>query len=153
MAMKNTLIFVGFLIFPVIALAGEPWPAWRGLRNDGVSAEKVEFPIKWSATENIAWKTPLPGTGHSSPILWTDRFFEPSCLESTGERLLLCFDAKTGKILWQKTVLTSKLEQKHKLNSFASSTPATDGKCVWVTFLEPPFIRIACYDFDGNRKW
>jgi hypothetical protein len=67
--------------------------------------------------------------------------------------LVLCLDVKSGSILWQKTVLTAKLENKHKLNSYASSIPATDGHSVWVTFLEQPFIRVACYDFDGNRKW
>src|SRR5262249_2615928 len=107
----------------------------------------------WSAGDNIAWKTPLPGTGHSSPIVWGDRVFLTSCVESTGERLLLCLDAGTGSIIWQKAVLAAKLEPKHKLNSYASSTPVTDGKSVWVTFLDQPFIRVACYDYDGNRKY
>src|SRR5579864_18959 len=151
--MKQILVSITLFFAPFLALAGEPWPAWRGPLTDGVSHEKVEFPIHWSPTENVAWKTPLPGVGHSSPIVWNDRVFVTACVEPTGERLLLCIDAKTGKILWQKEVLTAKLEKKHKLNSYASSTPATDGKNVWVTFFDQPFIRVACYDFDGNRKW
>ena len=67
--------------------------------------------------------------------------------------MLLCLDRRDGKLLWQRVVLTSKLERKHKLNSFASSTPVTDGKHVWVTFLQQPDVEVACYDFDGNKVW
>jgi len=137
------------LTWPLLA---DPWPAFRGPRCDGVSSETKPFPLKWSATENVAWATPLPGAGHSSPIVWNDRIFLTSCIEKTGERLLLCLNTD-GKILWQKLVVQSKLERKHKLNSYASSTPATDGQHVWVTFLDQPQIRIACYDFDGNQVW
>jgi outer membrane protein assembly factor BamB len=56
-------------------------------------------------------------------------------------------------LLWQRVVLTSKLERKHRLNSYASSTPVTDGKHVWVTFLQEPDIQVVCYDFDGNEVW
>jgi len=130
----------------------ENWPMFRGPRTDGVSHESNAFPVKWSATENIAWSTPLPGGGHSSPVIWGDRIFVTSCVDKTGERLLICLDAD-GKIVWQKSVLQSKLERKHKLNSYASSTPATDGKNIWVTFLDQPSIRVVCYDFAGNEVW
>src|SRR5262249_31937670 len=56
-------------------------------------------------------------------------------------------------LLWQRVVLTSKLERKDRLNSYASSTPVTDGKHVWVTFLQEPDIQVVCYDFDGNEVW
>jgi outer membrane protein assembly factor BamB len=120
--------------------------------------------------ENSFWKVPVPGHGYASPIVWEDRIFVVSCLEDRQERILICLDRKSGKILWQQTVLTAPLAKKHKLNSFASSTPATDGELVYVTFLEADFgyndlpdkrgkvvtpgnMVVAAYDFDGNQRW
>ena len=74
----------------------------------------------------------MPGSGHASPIVWDDRVFTVSALPDTQDRLLLCLDRRTGKLLWRQTVLTAPLERKHGLNSFASSTPATDGELVYV---------------------
>jgi len=146
----------------LIALSAhaQNWPGWRGPTADGVTPEK-NFPIKWSASDNIAWKTPIPGRGHSSPIVWGDRVFVTSCVEGDDpkdkttprDRILVCVDRKTGKVLWQKTVLTAKLEGVHKENSYASSTPATDGKHVFVTFIDQPKVIVAAYDFDGNEVW
>jgi outer membrane protein assembly factor BamB len=130
----------------------EPWPAWRGPRGDGTSTE-VNVPIRWSATENIRWKVSIPGKGYSSPIVWDERIFVTTCLEEEEKRLLLCLDCSDGKLLWQREVLKAKLERKHNLNSFASATPATDGKHVWVTFLQDPDMQVACYDYDGNKVW
>jgi hypothetical protein len=134
------------------AAVAEEWPGWRGPRGDGTSSD-THLPTKWSATENVAWKTPLPGTGHSSPAIWGDRIFLTSCREAEQERLLLCLDRKTGAVLWERVVVKSPLEKKHKLNSFASSTPATDGRHVWVSFFDRPRMRVYCYDLDGHLVW
>src|SRR5262249_5154479 len=96
---------------------------------------------------------PIPGKGHSSPIIWGDRIFLTTCLEPEGKRMLLCLDRRDGKMIWERPVFTAKLEDKHKLNSFASSTPATDGKLVFVPFYDPPRLRAYAYDFDGNLAW
>src|SRR5262245_3606665 len=153
-SLLTRLPLAAFALVIIVPLhAAEPWPMWRGTRLDGVATEHAGFPVKWSATENIAWKTEIPGRGHSSPIVWGDRIYVTSCVEQTGERLLICLDRASGAIRWRQTVLTSKLEGKHNLNSYASSTPATDGKHVWVTFLEQPSIRVACYDMDGYPVW
>ena len=130
----------------------EQWPQWRGPRGDGTSTE-TGIPIHWSPTENIRWKTPIPGKGHSSPVVWDDRIFLTTCLEEKQQRLLLCLDRADGKILWQRIVLTAPLEHKHDLNSYASATPATDGSHVWVAFFEQPRIELVCYDFAGNEVW
>jgi outer membrane protein assembly factor BamB len=130
----------------------EDWPGWRGPRGDGISHEKG-IPQTWSPTDNIRWKTPIPGKGHSSPIICGERVFVTTCLEDKGERVLLCLDRRDGKILWRQIVLTAKLEKKHPLNSFASATPVTDGKHVWVAFLAYPDMQAACYDFDGKQVW
>jgi len=129
----------------------ENWPGWRGPRLDGTSLEH-QVPIHWSATSNVVWKTALPGLGHASPIVWGDRVFTVAALP-TEERLLLCLDRPTGKILWQKTVVRSPLEGKHPLNSHASSTPVTDGKLIYLAFLDQKEMTVAAYDFDGDQKW
>jgi outer membrane protein assembly factor BamB len=150
------------LALPAAARAGD-WPGWRGPHGDGTSDGKA--PLKWSATENVAWKTPIPGKGHSSPIVCGDRVFLTTCLEEEAKgahdrarRMLLCLDRRDGAILWQKEVIAAPLEKLHRLNSRASSTPATDGKHVFVTFLDPtdpkePRVVVGCYDFEGRRVW
>ena len=148
--MKSVMILAA-LAFCGPALA-ENWPCWRGPRLDGTSAEQ-NVPIYWSATSNIAWKTELPGSGHASPVVWEDRVFTVAALADQQARLLLCLDRHSGKIRWQQTVLTSPLEGKHKLNSHASSTPATDGQLVYVAFLDRKEMVVAAYDFAGKQKW
>src|SRR5687767_6395811 len=100
------------LLLAALTLRAENWPAWRGPRGDGSSHEK-NIPLKWSATENIAWKTPIPGTGHASPIVWNDKIFTVTALLDSQDRALLCFDRATGKQLWQKTIIQAPLERKH----------------------------------------
>ena len=151
--------------------AAEDWPGWRGPRSDGTSLEK-NIPVHWNGPEgkNIAWKVAIPGMGHASPIVSGDCIFLVTCIEQTKARCLLCLDRTTGRMLWKQVVLNSPLEKMHRLNSHASSTPATDGKLVYVTFLEPDFgnekidpndrsqttpgnVVVAAYDFAGNQKW
>lgn len=154
------------VIFATGLLAAENWPGWRGPRGDGTS-EEMSVPTKWDGVtgENIAWKVAIPGTGHSSPIVFGDRVFTVSCVEKDNEsqRVLLALDRKTGETLWQKTVLAAPLEKKHQLNSYASGTPATDGQLIYCTFLAPDFssnsertpgdMIVAAYDLAGEQKW
>lgn len=146
------------------------WPCWRGPRGDGHSPASNP-PTRWSATDNVVWKVALAGEGHASPILWNDHLFIASCISETGARILTALDRATGETRWHRTVIQSPLETKHGLNSFASSTPATDGKLVYVTFLESNNetilatnvsaprdvtlgnIVVAAYDFDGQQRW
>jgi len=153
---------LAFVFFMGLAttVKGEDWPGWRGPRGDGSSHEK-NIPIEWSADENtppaewknIAWRTPLPGIGHSSPVVSGDRIFTNTADSEKQDRVLVSLDRKTGTVQWQKTVVHAPLEKKHKLNSFASSTPATDGKHVYTTFLDQTDMVVAAYDFEGNQKW
>ena len=129
---------------------GENWPAWRGPRGDGTSLEK-NVPVEWSATRNIVWKVPVPGKGHASPVVWGERIFIVTALRQ--QRLLLCLSRSNGDILWQRVVLEAPLEKLHSLNSHASSTPATDGEKVYVSFLDHDKMSIAAYDFAGNQMW
>jgi outer membrane protein assembly factor BamB len=136
------------------ALSADEWPGWRGPRGDGASTE-TGVPETWGPAENIRWKTPIPGVGPSSPVVWGDRVFVTTCVEmdKDGERRLLCLDRAKGDVLWDKLVVAAGLEHKHNENSFASATPATDGQHVWVSFLDHPNMIVVCYDFDGKEVW
>src|SRR5881227_2991415 len=87
----------------------ENWPCWRGPRSDGSSLE-TNAPTQWNTISNVIWKTEVPGSGHASPIVWGDRIFTASALEDSEERILLSFDRRNGKLLWQQTVLRAPLE-------------------------------------------
>src|ERR1043166_5675318 len=96
-------LFLCLFIASALSVYSENWPAWRGPRLDGTSLEQ-NVPLKWSREENIAWKTPLPGQGHASPIVWNNRIFTETALLESMDRCLLCVDRKDGRILWQRTV-------------------------------------------------
>ena len=130
----------------------EDWPGWRGPRSDGTVSD-TGYPTTWSATENVKWKTLVPGAGHSSPVVSKGKVFVTSCLKDEKNRVLYCLDRAGGKILWEKVVLVSDLERKHGENSYASSTPACDGERVYVSFLDMPQMRVYCYDYEGNKLW
>jgi outer membrane protein assembly factor BamB len=152
MTLHRLVLTLSLCILLVGTASAENWPGWRGPRGDGTSQEEG-IPTRWGAEENIAWKVEVPGRGHASPIVWGERVFVASCREDLKQRVLLCFDRATGKLLWNAVVLNSELERKHRLNSFASSTPATDGRRVYVTFLGDNEMVVAAYDFSGKRLW
>jgi outer membrane protein assembly factor BamB len=153
-------------------LVAENWPGWRGPRGDGSSTE-TDVPVEWNGTtgQNIAWKVAVPGKGHSSPVVWGDRIFLVTCLEDTQERILLCLNRADGATRWQQVVVRSILETRHQLNSYASGTPVTDGRHVYVTFLvvdghevpapnvgnsrpvTPGEMLVVAYDVDGKELW
>jgi outer membrane protein assembly factor BamB len=95
----------------------------------------------------------LPGTGHASPIVWEDRVFTVSAVAESEERILLCLDRPSGRLLWQTTVLRAPLERKHGLNTHASSTPATDGRHVYTAFLDVDQMLVAAHDLNGKPVW
>lgn len=146
--MRITGLLLGALLLPA-ALLAENWPEWRGPRRDGTSAEK-SLPLKWSPTENVKWKAPLPGPGNSTPIVWGDQVFVTQAVEDGGKRLLISFDRKTGKVLWEKGTLFAHKEQSHDTNPQCSSSPATDGERVIAWFGTPG---IFCYDMNGKELW
>jgi outer membrane protein assembly factor BamB len=128
------------------------WPQWRGPNGDGISPE-TNAPVKWNASENVAWKATIPGEGHSSPVVWDHSVFLTTALPDSQERLLLRLDARAGKILWQRTVVRSPPEYIHRENSLASSTPVTDGERVFTSFQNGKRVDLQCYDFEGRQIW
>ncbi|MCI0701813.1 MAG: PQQ-like beta-propeller repeat protein [Planctomycetia bacterium] len=150
---RSRLVFALLLTLALtLSAKGGDWPVWLGPKGDGIVTDPA-VPLKWSATENVVWKVPVPGIGHSSPVVSNGRIFLTSFDPDTKDRLLLCFDRNAGKLLWKKTVLTAPAEKMHKNNTPASSTPATDGTHVWVTFLDRTQVSVACYDLAGKQQW
>ena len=153
--------------------AAQNWPSFRGPNASGV-AEGSPLPVKWdvAAGENVKWKTPIAGLGHSCPVVWGDRIFVTTAIsgkkdpelkvglygnvtpveDDTVHRwLLYCLDKSSGKILWERTVFEATPRVKrHTKASHANSTPATDGGHV-VSFYGSEGL--ACHDMDGALLW
>lgn len=140
------------VLLPVSGLASAgDWPRFRGPNGAGIAADK-DVPVKWTE-ENILWKTPIPGVGHSSPIVCKGRVFLQSASEDGRERWLLCFDAKKGNILWKRAA-PGQDAHTHPLNTLASSTPTSDGERVYAAFWDGRAIHLGAYDFnDGKPLW
>ncbi len=141
-----------FVLMSQAVTKAQNWPQWRGPNGDGTSSE-INLPTQWDSEKNVLWKSPVPGIGHSSPIVWGDRLFTITAKPESQEKILLCYDTKNGDLLWQVTVLKTKLENKHNDNSFASGTPATDGTYIYVSFLDGEYVTVAAYDFTGKQIW
>jgi outer membrane protein assembly factor BamB len=147
--MKKTLFFL--LFFTTALVHAENWAQFRGPNGAGISAEKG-IPIKWAA-KDYAWQVKLPGIGHSSPIVWKDRVIVTSAVNKGEKRFIQCFEAAAGKLLWSKE-LGGNTHPKHGLNSFASATPVTDGKMVYVSWGDNDGYFIVAHDFkSGVEEW
>ncbi|MBI5768474.1 MAG: PQQ-binding-like beta-propeller repeat protein [Verrucomicrobia bacterium] len=136
-------------VFGMVApLFAANWPAWRGPTHDGVT-EETNLPLRWSATQNVKWKTPLPDRGNSTPVVWGERVFVTQATEKDHRRALMCFDKRTGKLLWSAGITCHDNEPTHATNPYCSASPATDGDCVVVSFGSA----VHCYDFSGAERW
>ena len=133
----------------VLSSAAVDWPAWRGADGSGISADK-NYPLKWSTKANVRWRVDLPGPGNSSPIVSGDRVFVSQAVQKDNRRTLMCFDKKSGKLLWQSGVTYTDNEQSQESNPYCSGTPATDGKSVFVCFGS---AGVYTYDFEGKELW
>ena len=157
----------------VAAQSTEPrWPQFRGPGSRGV-AENSKLPQRWSATENVEWKTPIPGRGWSSPIVWGDRVLlttvinlgdaeeprkglyfggnRPNPSDDEHEWRLLCLHVDSGEVLWDRLVHRGvPASAIHLKNSYASETPVTDGQRVYAYFGN---LGLFCFDLDGQPVW
>jgi outer membrane protein assembly factor BamB len=163
------------VVLSPLALEADNWPTWRGPEKDGMA--QSDPPVRFSDTENLKWKTPIPGRGHSSPVVWDNKIFvttaipmsappPPAAASGEGRRGpgggagplvdhrfdLLCLDKNTGKTLWQKTAVTATPHEGYhqRYGSFASNSPVTDGKHVFAFFGSRG---VYAYDLDGNLAW
>jgi outer membrane protein assembly factor BamB len=159
----HRLISVFVCLFAIVnaAPAQEPagigpndWPWWRGPFRTGNADPKQAPPLKWSETENVLWKSPVPGRGHGSPIVVGDRVFLPAADPVRAVQSLLCFDRNTGKQLWETEIHKGGFTKGgNAKSSLASSTPACDGKRVFINFLNAEAIHTTAVDLDGHKLW
>jgi outer membrane protein assembly factor BamB len=124
------------------------WPAWRR-DGSGISDEKG-LPTVWTETQNVLWRTALPGEGNSSPVVWNNQVFLTAALEQGAKRLVLCYAADSGKPLWTRELLPGLKTTYYPKTGFASPTPATDGQRLYVFFDEPGLVAL---DMQGNVLW
>lgn len=143
--MQTTTIALALLILVVGSARAENWPQWRGPDFNGV-AQGTNYPVNWSATENIAWKTALPGTGTSTPVVWEDRIFV-TC-QDEGHNALISLN-RSGEKLWQ-TLFGDERAGRNRKASGSNPSPATDGEHVFVYYKSGD---LACVDFDGKTIW
>jgi outer membrane protein assembly factor BamB len=136
-------------LIPVAGEGAQYWSRWRGPSGQGVVGAAA-YVDTWSDTVNVKWKVPVPGLGHSSPIVWKDHLFVTTA-ENGGRRLsMLAFRRSDGTRLWQTPVPTSGVERIYPKNSHASATPTTDGRLVYASF---GTHGLAAFDFTGKLAW
>lgn len=149
MIVRNTLCFwsLAGVLLSGSWLRADNWPNWRGPTNNGLCAE-TNLPTEWSAENNVAWKLELPGPAGATPVIWMDHVFLTS-VDGDG-RLLLMAISTEGKELWRKTIAQGNKTVRGDEGNFASPSPITDGKHVWVFMGEGS---LACFDFAGKQIW
>ena len=126
------------------------WPRWRGPSGQGL-ATGTGYPDTWSATQGVLWKTPVPGTGNSSPIIWGDHIFVTTSYEGGRKLSLLAYRRSDGRLLWESPAPAGRTDSgAHYKNGHASSTPATDGERIYVLFGARGLF---AFDFTGRLVW
>jgi outer membrane protein assembly factor BamB len=126
------------------------WPHWRGPSVQGL-VEGTGYPDRWSTSENVLWKVPVPGRGHSSPIIWEDRIFLTTATEDGENRSVISFRRSDGAMLWETSVPEAPAaERLFRKNSYASSSATTDGELVYAYFGNSGVVAM---DFDGKLVW
>ena len=126
----------------------ENWPAWRRDGSGVVAGQGL--PVSWSETENVRWRTALPGEGNSSPVVWGNRVFLTAALNEGQTRLVLCLDADTGQTLWRTELLPEIKTMLYPKTGFAAPTPTVDGQQVYAFFDEPGLVAL---DMQGRLAW
>jgi outer membrane protein assembly factor BamB len=122
------------VVLPLAAQNTDSWPSFRGPSGDGRSTAK-NVPIHWSESEHIAWKTPIPGRGWSSPVVMDNRVWLTTADTAGHEYRVMAIDANTGNIILNIKVFNANPTQEfHPLNSFASPTPVIEPGRIYVHF-------------------
>jgi len=137
-----------------ITVSEEDWPGWRGPNVDGVATGPA-VPWEWSEQKNVAWSAPIPGRGHSSPVVVGDLVILESAIEGPRfSQLVIAWDRAAGKEAWRKTLFEGGAEAEvHKENTQASSTLACDGERLFATFLNNRRIWVVALDLKGEELW
>ncbi len=133
----------------LLLLLAQDWPSFRGPGGQGHSAE-TGLPLEWSATHGVAWKTPIPGEGWSSPVVWGDKIFVTTATEGGTQCRVLCLSAADGSILWNTHVFDQVPSRKEGKNSYATPTPVVDGRQVYAVFGDGSVVALG---MDGSAVW
>ena len=139
-----------------ITASGEDWISWRGPDGNNHASSETDAPIRWnlSSGHNIAWKTPLPGRGHSTPIFLGDSIFLTTSDPSRGTQSLLKLNRETGRLNDQWVLHRGTLPARiHPNNSHASPTPTSDGETLFISFYTDNAIWVTAMTTDGQVVW
>ncbi|MBI3821698.1 MAG: PQQ-binding-like beta-propeller repeat protein [Planctomycetes bacterium] len=138
-----------------IKLAESDWPWWRGPNRNGVADPKQKPPLKWSETENILWKTQVPGKGHGSPIVVGNHVYLATADHNSETQSMLCYDRNTGKLIWHTPIHKGGFAiGGNEKSTLASATAACDGERVFITFLHDKAIWASALGArDGKLLW
>jgi len=126
------------------------WARWRGPAGNGISTNQQPV-TSWSETENVIWRTKVPGKGHASPIVTDTKIFLATADEQAQTQSVVAFDRETGKQIWNTVVNTGGLPKKiHAKNTHASSTIALGDGLIYVVVYHRDQVHIAALDLDGK---
>jgi outer membrane protein assembly factor BamB len=155
--LRNALFcFFLLVVFPGKGMTADSWPEFRGPGAQGISTA-TNVPVRWSATNNVAWKVAIPGNGWSSPVLADGNIYLTTACQTEGSPevslRVLCLAAADGRTLWDVEAIhpdASTLKPGHTKNSLASPTPIIHGDRLFAHF---GHMGTACLDLDGNVLW
>ncbi|MBI86118.1 MAG: hypothetical protein CMJ81_23220 [Planctomycetaceae bacterium] len=145
-------VFVTILVVATIpgTTDAQEWTRFRGPNGSGISDAK-SIPSRWTK-DDFNWKVAIPGSGHSSPVVWGNRLFLTSADEASGTCSLRCIDTQDGRTIWTHNF--SKADySKHQLNSRASATPALDANHVYVCWATDDELVAQAVSHQGDTVW
>jgi outer membrane protein assembly factor BamB len=129
------------------------WPWWRGPGQTGIAHGELP-PTSWSATENVVWRTPVPGRGHSSPTVVGDQLFVATADEEQRTQSVVCLGRSDGAAQWETVVHKGEFSPKlNKKATHASSTIACDGERLYVNFMNAGAVYTTALDREGKILW
>lgn len=150
----RTLIAVGLTICLSTYAGAQDWPQWRGPTNDNHAAPGATAPVEWSETAGLAWLTPLPGRGHSSPVLAGERIYLTTAEDETQTQSLLVLDRQSGKLLTQTPVHRGGFAAEiHPNNSQATPTVVVGKGKVYALFDNNHTAQLSAFDLEGKLLW
>jgi outer membrane protein assembly factor BamB len=145
----ETVVFLTETNAPAISVSATDWAWWRGPQQDGHSPSAAPV-TTWSATENVLWKSSVPGRGHSTPSVCGERVYLTTANEAAQEQLLLAYDRASGDRLWSVVIHKGNLPRMHSKNSQASASPACDGHRVFCAFVNAGRLFVTAVSLDGK---
>lgn len=133
-------------------VTSKDWPGWRGFQGNNHAYGPMP-PMTWSETENVLWKTSVPGRGHSSPCIVGSSIFVTTAIENVKSQEVVCLDFDSGRIEWTQRVHQGEFIYRNLKNSHASSTPVSDGHSVFVLFAVDDSIWLSSLSLSGEILW